>query len=89
MSERTVGVREFRDNLSHYIAEAGSGETVTIVSRGKPVATLTAAPKKAVRPPPTFGSMKGEIWMADDWDTWDDDFYAALEAPISPDGNDP
>jgi antitoxin (DNA-binding transcriptional repressor) of toxin-antitoxin stability system len=77
MSERQVGVREFRDNLSHYIAEAGRGEAFTIVSRGKPVAELRAPEKKAVRPPPTFGSMKGEIWIADDFDEPMPEFEAA------------
>jgi antitoxin (DNA-binding transcriptional repressor) of toxin-antitoxin stability system len=89
MSERNVGVREFRENMSRYIAQAKAGSPITIMSHGKPVAELHAPQKKGVRPAPTFGGMKGQIWMADDWDKWDEDFYRILEAPISPDGIDP
>ncbi len=79
MSERTVGVREFRDNLSTYIAQAKAGEPITIMSRGKPVAELRAPEAKPMRPKPAFGSMKGEIWMADDWDQWDEEELASFE----------
>ena len=89
MFERSVGVREFRENMSMYIAQAKAGTPITIMSHGKPVAELHAPGVAGVRPPPTFGSMKGEIWMADDWDKWDDEFYAVLESPLSPDGKDP
>ncbi len=89
MSEHKIGTREFRENMSKYIAQAKAGTPITIMSHGKPVAELHAPSAQAVRPPPTFGSLKGKIWMADDWDTWDEDFYATLEAPISPDGKDP
>jgi len=41
MSEAiTVGVREFRENLSRYIAEVRDGGAVTITSHGKKVAEL-------------------------------------------------
>jgi len=74
--DRQVGVREFRENLSQYIAEAGNGETVTIVSRGKPVATLTGPMTKPLRPPPTFGSLKGKHVVPDDFDDPMPDFEA-------------
>jgi prevent-host-death family protein len=80
----TVGVREFRQKLGHYLAFVGEGGAIAISSRGKTVAELRPPEDKPKRPPPRFGGLKGKIWMADDWDEWDDDFYAALEAPIDP-----
>ena len=78
--ESRVGVREFRENLSHYIAEAGKGEAVTIVSRGKPVATLTAPVQRvAVRPIPRFGTMKDKIVLHEGWDRWTEEELAAFE----------
>lgn len=37
-----VGIRELKAKLSHYVARASEGESVTITDRGKPVAQLTA-----------------------------------------------
>ncbi len=74
---RQVGVREFRANLSRYVAQAAKGEAVTIVSRGKPVATLSGPPRRGLRPPPTFGSLKGKVSIADDFDDPMPEFEAA------------
>ncbi|MFV0525907.1 MAG: type II toxin-antitoxin system Phd/YefM family antitoxin [Acidimicrobiales bacterium] len=43
MSE--VGIRALKQNASAVVAEAASGETVTITDRGRPVAQITAIPK--------------------------------------------
>jgi antitoxin (DNA-binding transcriptional repressor) of toxin-antitoxin stability system len=88
MSERNVGVREFRENMSMYIAQAKAGTLITIMSHGKPVAELHAPSDAPMRPKPRYGGLKGKITLSDDWDSWDEEFYAALEAPISPDGRD-
>lgn len=37
----TVGVRELKNKLSHYVARARSGETVVITDRGQIVAELS------------------------------------------------
>ena len=42
MSE--VGIRALKQNASAVVAEAASGETVTITDRGRPVARMTAIP---------------------------------------------
>lgn len=47
MSE--VGIRALKQNASAVVAEAASGETVTITDRGRPVAQLTAIPKSRLR----------------------------------------
>jgi prevent-host-death family protein len=38
-----VGVREFRDNLSRWIAAVRDGEEIVITDRGRPVARLIGA----------------------------------------------
>lgn len=40
MRERTVGVRELKDRLSHYLRAVKSGETIVITDRGKPVGRI-------------------------------------------------
>jgi prevent-host-death family protein len=42
MSE--VGIRALKQNASAVVADAASGETVTITDRGRPVAQMTAIP---------------------------------------------
>ncbi len=43
MSE--VGIRALKQNASAVVADAASGETVTITDRGRPVAQMTAIPQ--------------------------------------------
>lgn len=43
MSE--FGIRALKQNASAVVAEAASGETVTITDRGRPVAQMTAIPQ--------------------------------------------
>lgn len=55
-----VGIKELRDNLSRYVAQARDGEEIWITDRGKRVARLTAVPasnydelvrQRIIRPP--------------------------------------
>lgn len=39
-----VGIRALKQNASAVVADAATGETVTITDRGRPVAQLTAIP---------------------------------------------
>jgi prevent-host-death family protein len=39
----TVGIRDFRNNLSRWLRAVKSGESVLITERGRPVARLTPA----------------------------------------------
>jgi prevent-host-death family protein len=47
MSE--VGIRALKQNASAVVADAASGETVTITDRGRPVAQMTAIPKSRLQ----------------------------------------
>lgn len=44
----SVGVRELRDRLAHYLELVQEGNTVEITERGRPVAQLTALPHDRV-----------------------------------------
>jgi prevent-host-death family protein len=81
----TVGVREFRENLGRYLAQVKAGEAIAITSHGKTVAELKPpVSEDAPKPQRRVGGLKGKMWMADDWDEWDADFWTALDAPIDP-----
>ncbi len=55
-----VGIKELRDNLSRYVAQARDGEEIWITDRGRRVARLTGVPasnyeelvrQRIIRPP--------------------------------------
>jgi prevent-host-death family protein len=85
----SVGVRELRNNFSHFLAEVKQGNKVTVLSHGKPVAELVQTPTPEEKPfKRTFGSLKGKMWIADDFDEPDEEMLAAMEADIfPPEGN--
>jgi len=47
MSE--VGIRALKQNASAVVAQAATGETVTVTDRGRPVAQITAIPSSRLR----------------------------------------
>jgi len=62
----TVNIFEAKTQLSKLIEMAEKGQDVVIARAGKPVARLTRLePKKREI---KFGLMKGQIWVADDFD---------------------
>jgi antitoxin (DNA-binding transcriptional repressor) of toxin-antitoxin stability system len=81
-----IGVRELRGKLADYLRQAKSGARFLIMSRGQPVAEL-AAPSRddPVRKPRQAGLLRGQIWIADDFDEWPEGFIDAMEnGPIEP-----
>lgn len=64
----TVPVAELRANLSRYLKKVEEGASFVIMSRGKPVAVLKPDDEPKKLPPRVFGQMKGQIWIADDFD---------------------
>jgi antitoxin (DNA-binding transcriptional repressor) of toxin-antitoxin stability system len=44
-----VGIRALKQNASAVVADAASGEIVTITDRGRPVAQMTAIPASRLR----------------------------------------
>ncbi|HZB88053.1 MAG TPA: type II toxin-antitoxin system prevent-host-death family antitoxin [Terracidiphilus sp.] len=79
-----VNIFEAKTHLSRLIEQVEQGGEVIIARAGKPVARLTRlepAEKKPIR----YGLMKGEIWIADDFDDpLPDDLLAEFEGDIFP-----
>lgn len=69
---RQVNIHEAKTHLSRLVEEAAAGEEIIIAKAGKPVAKLV--PIAGSREPRRLGSMRGKIWMSDDFD-----------APLPPD----
>jgi len=62
-----VNIHEAKTHLSRLLQKVREGEEVVISRAGVPVAKLVGvAPKQEVRP---LGIARGEIWMAEDFDT--------------------
>lgn len=62
-----VGMHEAKSQLSRLVDLAEGGEEVIIQRSGRPVARLTALPRR--RPvSEAFGTLRGEIELADDFD---------------------
>ncbi len=69
----TVNMHEAKTHLSRLVDRAAEGEEIIIAKAGKPVARLVAVQKQDLTPRP-FGTMRGLIQIADDFD-----------APLPPD----
>ncbi|WP_445231291.1 type II toxin-antitoxin system Phd/YefM family antitoxin [Duganella rhizosphaerae] len=71
-------IDEAKIKLSRLIEDASHGQEVIIAAGGKPIVRLVAIhAHTALRKP---GSMKGKIWIADDFDgPLPDDIQAAFE----------
>jgi prevent-host-death family protein len=66
---KQVNIYEAKTQLSKLVDKASKGESFVIAKAGTPLARLVPLndgdrPKKKI----AFGSMKGKIWMADDFD---------------------
>ncbi len=73
-----VPVGELRANLRRYLKKVEEGASFVIMSRGKAVAVLAPEGEKPNLPPRKLGLMKGEIWIADDFnDPMPQDFLDA------------
>src|SRR5262245_5919189 len=74
---KIVNVHAAKTQLSRLIDEAVKGEEVIIAKAGRPAVRLVAVRNEmeemAERRRRSFGSMKGKIWMSDDFDELPDD----------------
>jgi prevent-host-death family protein len=67
---KQVNVHEAKTQLSRLIKDVEEGEEVVIARNGKPVAKLV--PHVEDRKPLEPGWAKGQVWMADDFDEFDE-----------------
>lgn len=68
-----VNMHEAKTNLSKLVQRAAAGEEIIVARAGEPVAKIVAysEPPKKPRVP---GSLKGQIWMAPDFDEIPEEF---------------
>ncbi|MFT4216056.1 MAG: type II toxin-antitoxin system prevent-host-death family antitoxin [Micropruina sp.] len=62
---KTVSTTEAKTKLNALLVEVAAGESITITSRGRPIAVLS----KVEPPARTFGQFAGLITIGDDFDT--------------------
>jgi prevent-host-death family protein len=73
-----VGMHEAKTTLSRLVDAAQAGEEVVITRSGNPVARIE--PIRPTSPRASlFGALKGQIWMADDFDELPEDVLRAFE----------
>jgi prevent-host-death family protein len=61
-----VNMHQAKSSLSRLVERALAGEDVVIARNGEPLVRLVPIPKK--REPRVPGRMKGQIWIAPDFD---------------------
>ena len=66
MSER-FNIHEAKTHFSRLVERAEAGEELVIARSGRPVALLV--PYRARQQPRLPGTLKGELRLADDWDS--------------------
>jgi len=76
---KIVGVRELRANLSALLREAQQGRSIQVVSRGEVLAQIGPPSAEQPKKPREFGTLRGKIWIADDFDETPQDIIDAME----------
>lgn len=80
MSE-SVNIYDAKTRLSELVERAAKGEEIIIAKAGTPLARLMPLPVRERKP----GEWKGQIWMADDFDDFPEDFLREwLDDPLEP-----
>jgi prevent-host-death family protein len=76
-----VNVHQAKTQLSKLLDQVAKGEEVVIARHGKPVAKLS--PVEEHLPPRQPGALRGQIWIADNFDEFDEEleelFYGSKE----------
>jgi prevent-host-death family protein len=63
-----VNIHEAKTHFSRLVERAAAGEEIVIAKAGQPRARLVPLERPSGRRR-GFGSMRGKIWLADDWDS--------------------
>lgn len=73
-----INIHDAKTNFSKLVDRAAAGEEIIIAKAGKPAASL--APIKNSKPERVFGSLRGKIRIADDFDSaLSDEILASFE----------
>ena len=89
---KTVDIHEAKTQLSRLLQQVELGEEIVIAELGKPIAKLI--PYREAKPGPRVpGTLKGKIWIADDFTAFtpdlekdfdgDKDLWKSFETPLS------
>lgn len=73
-----VGVWELRGNLTSYLRQAQQGASILVASHDQVTAELRPPPPEQ-RPPRVPCAMRGNIWLAPDFDEWPPGFLDVME----------
>ncbi|MEA2547862.1 MAG: hypothetical protein QOE42_460 [Chloroflexota bacterium] len=65
--DETVNVHVAKTHLSRLLERVEAGEELVIARAGRPIARLV--PFQPRREPRKPGLLRGQIWLADDWDS--------------------
>ncbi|HXC89204.1 MAG TPA: type II toxin-antitoxin system prevent-host-death family antitoxin [Stellaceae bacterium] len=68
-----VNMHQAKSSLSRLVERALAGEEVVIARNGEPLVQLVPVVKKQSREPRVPGRMKGQIWIAPDFDEMSED----------------
>lgn len=71
-----LNLYEAKTQLSALVDRVAAGDEIVIAKNGKPMAKLVPIRKRPLRKP---GSLKGKIWMSDDFDAAMPDVVDAFE----------
>ncbi len=75
---QSVGVREFRENLTGFLRQARHGASFLITSHDQVLAEIRPPPR-VQQPPRRPGALRGRISLASDFDTLPPDVLDAME----------
>lgn len=76
--ELEVTIHEAKTHFSRLVRQVQTGDEV-VVKRGRiPVARLVPYGEPVTRPPRAPGAMKGQIWIADDFEELPEDLQHGL-----------
>jgi prevent-host-death family protein len=82
--EKQVNVYEAKTQFSTLLQKVEAGDEIVIARHGKPVARLVPLQRTAT--PRQLGWLRGNIWMAPDFDEPDQELIDLMESgPIFPD----
>jgi prevent-host-death family protein len=72
-----VNMHEAKTNLSKLVKRAAAGEEIIVAKAGEPVAKIVAYTEPAKKPR-VPGALKGQIWIAPDFDEIPEEFEEYL-----------
>lgn len=72
-----VNMHEAKTHLSRLAERAAGGEEIVIARNGRPLARLVGVGHR--RQPRKLGALRGRVWMAPDFDAYDEELQRMFE----------